>query len=146
MTALVSILKWWESLDEFCSPQIAVGVLLRLTDHRNVLERYDPLFRDFLLEVVPINRLTGRVLAIRAVVDFWFVKAAGTDRTTPMLEAVEGSDPILKSLANNALGRIPMAEKQFETAFETWRKLRESTISDDALIEAERIEMLRRAF
>ena len=134
MQPLHAILNWWRPLDDFTRPFIAMDVLIGLTSHTDISTRHDVLFHDFLSESIPAKRQIGRVLAVRAIIDFWFLRDQKRRASTMLLDAVEEEDVLLKSLANAALGRIPQVHKAVDSAFETWRQLREADISDALLV------------
>ena len=144
LTPLRAILGWWESLEEFSRGHIAVEICFRLTPHGGLGDS-EGQFRDFLTEELPANKHIGRVLAIRAVIDFWFWrKQLDGDPTADHLENVEGTDVSLKSLSNAALGRMPQVHTATDSAFDTWRHLRKGAISDASLVSVERLSRNRK--
>lgn len=145
MTPLQAIFNWWKSLEDFPREHIAAAVCFRLIPHATIAEA-DRLFRAFLMEKLPANWHVGRVLAVRAVVDYWFLRDQERQSSTMLLDAVEGPDVELKSLANEALGRGPRIRKETRAARVAWRRLRKTDISDLALETAERNAMLRQWF
>jgi hypothetical protein len=142
MTPLKAILSWWEALDDPPRSWIAADVCLRLIPGADV-KQAEASLRSFLENELAANWHVGRVLAVRAVVDYWFMRDRQRDPAADHLESVEGSDVELKSLANAALGRMPEVRKAVEQAFERWQHVREGAISDDALVSAERDAMLQ---
>ena len=143
MHPLHAILDWWESLADFPRDHIAADVCSRLIPHFTT-EDTNGLFRGFLIEKLPANWYVGRALAIRAVVDFWFLCDAQSRDSEMLLEAVETASPSVRSLANDALGRMPQVHRDTDFARDKWLRLRESVVSDAALVSLERTAMIRR--
>ena len=134
MQSLHAILNWWRTVDDFNRPYIAMDVLFRLSAHTGIHTRYEVLFHEFLSEPLPAVRHVGRVLSVRSIIDFWFVRKGQSRSTEMFLEAVEEPDIELKSFANAALGQVTHIQQDLDKAYETWRHLRETSISDAALI------------
>ncbi len=138
MNPLDSILAWWQPLENFPREHIAAEVCFRLTDHADIMRQCEMLFREFLAERLPAQRHLGRAVAVRAVIDFFFMRESSEDSLGHHLNNVETAGPHLKELSNAAVGRHLRAAAGRAEARDTWRALRESVLSDAELVAWER--------
>jgi hypothetical protein len=137
---LQAISDWWEPLDKFHRPFIAMEVCYRLTTAKNIKHDYEVLFRRFLKgSGLTAERHVGRALGIRAVIDFHFVRHDPQKSLEWHLDTVEGEDPDLKRLANEAIGRIKQQAAATERTISSWKTLRKNELSDSSLIDWERL-------
>jgi hypothetical protein len=142
MTPLLAILNWWESLEDFPRDYIASEVCFRLTSHADIMGRHRALFQEFLREELPANRHVGRTVAVRAVIDFYFMRNDLDDSLHSHLESVELSVPNFRRLANDAIGRHSQIAPGWYKARDTWHTLKAATISDTMLVSLERDAIL----
>ena len=140
MNPLNRILAWWQSLAECPREWIAVDICRCLA----VTETEDFTFQcsRFLDELLTITRHLGRTLAVRAVIDYYFERELLDDADRSQLEMVETGDAKLRSLANAALGRRLQSAAGRAHARDTWKKLREAELSDNALVVWERAALI----
>jgi len=145
MNPLDIILAWWEQLEDFPREYVASEVCFRITAHPSAIinERCEALFREYLAERLVLHRHIGRVIAVRAVIDWYFMRESLDDSMRWHLDAVETGDPKLKAMSNAAVGRNLQYAAGRAIARDTWRALREGAVSDDALVSWERAATLR---
>lgn len=143
MHPLQVILSWWELLEEFPRDWIAAEVYHRLMSRHDGAGRHDILLREYLTEDLVANRHVGRAIAVRAIIDFYFVRAVSQDSMQFHLDAVEGDDADLKQLSNGAIGRHLLNAPGQHRARDTWRALCETAVSDEALLSWERACIVR---
>ncbi len=140
MTPLQAILDWWESIDEPLRGGIAADVcfrLMRQMPHWSAREA-DRLLRGFLTEEVPAAWHVGRVLAIRAVIEFWFVRNSQRECSEMSLDDVGGATAEMKKRARASAERMRDYRKAMDTTLRRWRQLCHGSISDAALASFER--------
>ena len=135
---LYAILSWWEAIEDFPRSQIAADVCFRLTTNKDIMDKCETQFRDFLYERLDAARYIGRTLAVRAVIDFQFFETDMERSLNKHLENVEGDNRDLKRMSNAAIGRHMKVAPEWENARNSWLKLRELAISDASLISFER--------
>jgi type II secretory pathway predicted ATPase ExeA len=112
---------------------------MRLTQHKNIMDRHEPLLNDFPMERLDATRHIGRAVAVRAVIDFEFRNRSIKKFVKQHLETVETEDnPILKKHANAAIARHLQAEPAWDKAHDTWRALKKGALSDASLLSWER--------
>lgn len=133
MHPLNAILVWWESLKDGPRFFVATEICCRLTGEANIMERHEELLRQLLQGQLAVERHVGRTLAVRAVVDFFFIRTDLDDLVQRHLETVETNAGVLKSTANAAIGRISRDRPEWDRARDTWRVLREGQLADASL-------------
>lgn len=134
MTPLAAILKWWKHLPPFPQGFIASEVCFRLTSNPNPK---DEDFVAFLSQKLPMNEHVGRVIAVRAVIEFWFFKERKLRESDAILHAADSNSRSLRMLANAALGRAEAVRQEVDAACDSWLPLSRATLSDDALLVLE---------
>ena len=111
---------------------------MRLTQHADIMERHEAIFRDFLTERIDATRHIGRAISVRAVIDFGLKRTDADDyvsRHLDTVESVESRD--LKRLANAAIGRHLQGKPAWDRACRSWRSLKRAALSDASLVSWE---------
>lgn len=145
MNPLDRIIAWWEPLEDFPRGWVACEVCSRITEYPTALisEQAESLFREYLSERIVVHRHVGRVIAVRAVIDWYFMRESSRDSMEFHLDAVETGDPQLKAMSNAAVARNLQSAAGRQLALDTWTALRAGDVSDDALVSWERDATLR---
>jgi hypothetical protein len=137
-TPLEQIAHWYSELNEFDAEHVGY----RLSHFLEFPQTDLPLFLS--TERLPISIQLGRVLAARAVID-WYIATDPRDSATDyMLDLVETGDTQDKRLANEALSRFQEHQQDRDRTRDTWLSLKKEELSDQAIQSWERESFLRR--